>query len=335
MARDTLELGEATAKSAGLTYVNDHDPGIARQGADYLAPDGKPLRDEAALARIRKLAIPPAWTDVWICLDERGHIQAVGRDARGRKQYRYHDEWSAARGEHKFHRMLAFGRALPKLRARVETDLARHGLPREKVLAAAVRLLEITLIRVGNEEYARANKSFGLTTLRKRHMTLSGAGAVFEFRGKSGKSHRTGFRSRRLARVLKHCQELRGQRLFQYVDEAGERRHVESDDVNAYLREAMGEDFSAKDFRTWAATLAAARALCIEGARCDGSRSKQTVTTCVKAVAGLLGNTATVCRASYIHPAVFEAFDEGRLSASLSGEADIAERALLRLLKDP
>jgi DNA topoisomerase-1 len=338
MARDTLELGEETAKSAGLAYVTDHDPGvrrvIGRQGADYLTPDGRPLRDEATLDRIRKLAIPPAWTDVWICPDERGHIQAVGRDARGRKQYRYHDDWSAARGEHKFHRMLAFGRALPKLRARIEADLARKGLPREKVLAAAVRLLEITLIRVGNDEYARTNKSFGLTTLRKRHMTLSGAGAVFEFRGKSGKSHRTGFRSRRLARVLKRCQELRGQRLFQYVDEAGERRNVESDDVNAYLREAMGGDFSAKDFRTWAATLAAARALCLESARCDGSRSKQTVNTCVKAVAGLLGNTAAVCRASYIHPAVFEAFEDGRLAPSLSGEADAAERALLRMLKD-
>jgi DNA topoisomerase-1 len=338
MARDTLELGEETAKSAGLAYVNDHDPGARRvtdrQGTDYFDPDGKPLRDEAALARIRKLAIPPAWTGVWICPDERGHIQAVGRDARGRKQYRYHDDWSAARGEHKFHRMLAFGRALPKLRARIEADLARKGLPREKVLAAAVRLLEITLIRVGNDEYARANKSFGLTTLRKRHMTLSGAGAVFEFKGKSGKSHRTGFRSRRLAGVLRRCQDLRGQRLFQYIDETCERGHVESDDVNAYLREAMGEDFSAKDFRTWAATLAAARALCLESARCDGSRSNQVVNTCVKAVAGLLGNTAAVCRASYIHPSVFVAFDEGRLSPSLSAEADAAERALLRLLKD-
>ena len=270
---------------------------------------------------------------MWISPEERGHIQAIGRDVKGRKQYRYHDDWQAARGEHKFHRMQAFGRALPKLRERVEADLARKGLPREKVLAAAVRLLEMTLIRVGNDEYAKANKSFGLTTLRKRHMTLSGAGAVFEFRGKSGKSHRTGFSSRRLARVLKRCQELPGQRLFQYIDEDGQRGHVSSDDVNAYLREAMGEDFSAKDFRTWAATLAAARALCLESARCDGSRSKQTVNTCVKAVAGLLGNTAAVCRASYIHPSVFEAFEAGQLSPSLAKEADAAERALLRMLK--
>src|ERR1700761_2267301 len=310
MARDTLELGEATAKSAGLTYVNDHDPGIGRKigrhGADYVDPDGKAIRDEAALARIRKLAIPPAWTDVWISPDERGHIQAVGRDARGRKQYRYHDDWRAARDEHKFHRMLAFGRALPKLRERVEADLARRGLPREKVLAAVVRLLEMTLIRVGNDEYAKANKSFGLTTMRKRHVTLSGAGAVFEFKGKSGKSHRTGFRNRRLRAVLKRCQDLRGQRLFQYVDETGARRNIESGDVNAYLHEAMGEDFSAKDFRTWAATLAAARALCLETAEGGAAHPKKTIVTCVKAVAGLLGNTPTVCRASYIHPTVFE-----------------------------
>lgn len=338
MARDTVELGEATAKSAGLTYVNDHDPGIrrtrGRRGAAYCAPNGKPLRDEAALARIRKLAIPPAWTDVWISPDARGHIQAVGRDARGRKQYRYHDDWQAARGEHKFHRMLAFGRALPKLRERIEADLARKGLPREKVLGAAVRLLEITLIRVGNDEYVRANKSFGLTTLRKRHVTLSSAGAVFEFKGKSGKSHRTVFHDRRLARLLRHCEELPGQRLFQYLDEAGERRHVASDDVNAYLREAMGEDFSAKDFRTWAATLAAARALCLQAAEDGAAHPQQAIATCVKAVASLLGNTAAVCRAAYIHPSVFEAFETGRLSPSLAKQADAAERALLRLLAD-
>ncbi len=337
MARDSVELGEATAKSAGLTYVNDHEPGIrriaSRGGVGYVDPNGKPVRDETALARIRKLAIPPAWADVWICPDARGHIQAVGRDARGRKQYRYHDDWSAARGEHKFHRMLAFGRALPRLRERIEGDLARKGLPREKVLAGAVRLLEITLIRVGNDEYARANKSFGLTTLRKRHVTLSGAGVVFEFKGKSGKAHRTGFRDRRLARLLRRCEELPGQRLFQYVDETGARHCVASDDVNAYLREAMGEDFSAKDFRTWAATLAAARALRLQTA--DGAaHPKQAVNTCVRAVAGLLGNTAAVCRASYIHPAVFEAFEAGQLAPSLAREADAAERALLRLLAE-
>ncbi len=339
MARDVAEIGSETAADAGLKYVHDHDPGIRRIGRagrfDYRDPHGHLVRDEATLERIRRLVIPPAWTDVWICPSRRGHIQAVGRDARCRKQYRYHDDWRATRDTHKYHRMAAFGRALPKLRARVDADLARSGLPREKVLAAAVRLMAITLIRVGNDEYARANKSFGLTTLRKRHLTLNGGGAELAFRGKSGKEQRTGFHDRRLARILRRCEELPGQRLFQYLDEAGERRHVESQDVNAYLREAMGEDFSAKDFRTWAATLAAAQALCLEGAAEDRPPSKATVTTCVKAVAGLLGNTPTVCRASYIHPCVFEAYEARRLSPDLTAERAKAERALLRLLSRP
>ena len=335
MARDMAEVGVETAKIAGLVYVDDHDQGIRRDivrgGAGYFDADGRPVRDAETLERIRALVIPPAWTKVWVCPDPRGHIQAVGRDAKGRKQYKYHPLWRAVRDEAKYHRMAAFGRALPKLRARMAADLARHGLPREKVLAAAVRLLEITLIRVGNDEYAKANKSFGLTTLRKRHLKLNGAGAVFEFRGKSGKDHRTGFRDRRLARVLRRCQELPGQRLFQYVDEGGQRHHVGSDDVNGYLRDAMGEDFSAKDFRTWAATFSAARGLCLMAAAGAASR-KQTVNTCVKAVAGLLGNTPAVCRASYIHPCVFEAFEAGRLSPDLAKEAAAAERALLRML---
>jgi DNA topoisomerase-1 len=335
MATDAAALAIETAKSAGLTYVNDHDPGIRRvigpDGANYMDAEGRPVRDEETLERIRKLSIPPAWTSVWICPDSRGHIQAVGRDARGRKQYRYHADWRASRDELKFHRMQAFGAALPKLRARVEADLVRPGLPREKVLAATVRLLEITLIRVGNDEYVKANRSFGLTTLRKRHVTLSGTGAVFEFRGKAGKVHRTGFRDRRLARVLRRCQELPGQRLFQYVDEAGERRSVESDDVNAYLREALGGDFTAKDFRTWAATLSAARALCMAASE-DERPAKKTVATCVKAVAGLLGNTAAVCKTSYIHPQVFEAYLAGSLPDDLAAETESAERALLRLL---
>jgi DNA topoisomerase-1 len=339
MARDVAEVGVEAARSAGLVYVNDQDRGLRRiihkSGADYLDPKGRPVRDPETLERIRRLAIPPAWNDVWISPSPRGHIQAVGRDARGRKQYRYHADWRVERDAHKYHRMAAFGRALPRLRERIAGDLAKPGLPREKVLAAAVRLLEITLIRVGNDEYARANKSFGLTTLRKRHMTLSTAGAVFEFRGKSGKDHRTGFRDRRLARVLRRCQHLPGQRLFQYVDETGERRHVESDDVNAYLREAMGEDFSAKDFRTWAATLSAARALCLESAEDGHTPTKRTVATCVKAVAGLLGNTPTVCRASYIHPCVFEAYEDGRLAPDLIGETAKAERALIAMLNAP
>jgi DNA topoisomerase-1 len=333
------ETGIETARSAGLTYVNDHDLSIrrvtSRRRADYIDAADRPMRDAATLERIHKLVIPPAWTEVWICPDPRGHIQAVGRDARGRKQYRYHPDWRALRDTDKYHRMVAFGRALPRLRQRVEADLARPGLPREKVIAAAVRLLEITLIRVGNDEYAKANKSFGLTTLRKRHVTLSSAGAVFEYRGKSGKDHRTGFHDRRLARVLRRCEELPGQRLFQYVDEAGQRHHVESGDVNAYLHEALGDDFSAKDFRTWAGTLAAARGLCLLAAEDGHTPSKEAVATCVKAVAGLLGNTAAVCRASYIHPWVFEAYEGGRLSADLAGEAADAERALLDLLDGP
>ncbi|HEY1753173.1 MAG TPA: DNA topoisomerase IB [Caulobacteraceae bacterium] len=340
MARDVAELGIETAKSAGLKYVDDQDRGLSRvvdrHGARYFDEDGREVRGEAELARIRKLAIPPAWTDVWICADPRGHIQAVGRDAKGRKQYRYHADWRAVRDEHKYHRMAAFGRALPRLRERVAADLAKPGLPREKALAAAVRLLEITLIRVGNDEYAKANKSFGLTTLRKRHVTLSSAGAVFEFRGKSGKDHRTGFRDRRLARVLRLCEELPGQRLFQYVDADGVRRHVESDDVNEYLREALGDDFSAKDFRTWAGTLSAARGLCLLAAEAEGQKpTKKAITTCVKAVAGLLGNTAAVCRAAYIHPWVFEAYEAGQLSPELAGEPAAAEAALLALLDPP
>jgi DNA topoisomerase-1 len=335
MARDAADLAVETAKNAGLTYVNDHEPGIRRvmdrDGVDYLDAEGRPIRAPDTLERIRRLAIPPAWTCVWICPNPRGHIQAVGRDAKGRKQYRYHADWRSQRDELKFHRMLDFGAALPRLRARVEADLARPGLPREKVLAATVRLLEITLIRVGNDEYAKSNKSFGLTTLRKRHVSLSGAGAIFEFRGKAGKIHRTGFRDRRLARVLRRCQELPGQRLFQYVGEEGERHNVESGDLNAYLREALGGDFTAKDFRTWAATLSAARALCMAAGE-DERPTKKTMATCVKAVAGLLGNTAPVCKASYIHPWVFEAYLAGELSDDLAAETEAAEQALLRLL---
>ncbi|HEX3919260.1 MAG TPA: DNA topoisomerase IB [Caulobacteraceae bacterium] len=337
MASGTVEIGVLTAKSAGLTYVDDQDRGIHResspQGVRYLDDDGRPVRDPATLERIAALVIPPAWTEVWICPDPRGHIQAVGRDARGRKQYKYHADWRAVRDTDKYARMADFGRALPRLRDRVDADLARPGLPREKVLAAAVRLLEITLIRVGNDEYAKANKTFGLTTLRKRHVSLSGAGAVFEFRGKSGKQHKTGFRDRRLARVLRRVQDLPGQRLFKYVDEAGVRHNVESSDVNDYLREALGEEFSAKDFRTWAATLSAARGLCLLSDEEGHTPTRKAITTCVKAVAGLLGNTPTVCRASYIHPWIFEAYTEGRLPPELARDTDAAEQALLGLLE--
>ena len=333
----TLQPELLEPADTGLVHVRDDDPGIRRKtsatGFSYLGPDGKPVKDEATLERIRKLAIPPAWTEVWISPDPRGHIQAVGRDQKGRKQYRYHERWRQVRDSHKYDRVIAFGRALPKLRRRVEADLARRGLPREKVLAAVVRVMEITLIRVGNPEYARQNKSFGLTTLRDRHARIGSRQAIFEFRGKSGKIHRTGFQDRRLARIVKACQDLPGQRLFQYVDEDGQRRAVESADVNRYIRETLGEDFSAKDFRTWAGTVAAARALVASEPCASAAQAKRTLNTCVKAVAGLLGNTAAVCRGAYIHPAVLEAYAGGELNLKPAKDDRAFELAVLRFLE--
>lgn len=327
----------ADLRAARLTYVSDFDPGIRRKtaghGFNYLDPNGKPVTDEATLDRIRKLAIPPAWTDVWIAPTERGHIQAIGRDVRGRKQYRYHERWREVRDGGKFDRLIAFGRALPKLRKQVDRDLARRGLPREKVLAAVIRVMEITLIRIGNEEYAKANRSFGLTTLRDRHARIGSQSAAFEFRGKSGKVHKTGFSDRRLARVVKACQDLPGQRLFQYLNEDGQRHSVESADVNAYLRDVLGEDFSAKDFRTWAGTLAAARALVALAEGATESEAKRNVVTCVKAVAGVLGNTPAVCRKAYIHPAILEAYEAGKLSLKDTASDRAFELAVLKLLE--
>jgi len=334
MPRDTIDFPSA---SAGLLYVNDDDPGLRRvkagDGFAYRDSDGERVDDDATLERIRLLAIPPAWTDVWICPSPRGHIQATGRDQKGRKQYRYHEAWRRDRDGLKFGRMIAFGRALPKLRARVEADLARRGLPRDKVIAAVVRLMELTLIRVGNEEYAQANKSFGLTTLRDRHAKLSSVGGTFQFKGKSGKVHVTGFRDKRLARIVKACQDVPGQRLFQYLDDDGQRRSVESADVNAYIRAAIGEDFSAKDFRTWAGTLAAARALCLVPKAASATEAKRNVNTCVKAVAGLLGNTAAVCRGSYIHPLVLEAYQQGVLPLKPGRSERAFELAVIRFLE--
>ena len=340
MARDVPDqpVPPGELKAAGLVYASDLDPGIRRRkaghGFNYLDADGKPVTDEPTLDRIRKLAIPPAWTDVWIAPTERGHIQATGRDARGRKQYRYHERWREARDSGKYDRLIAFGRALPKLRARVEHDLARHGLPREKVLAAVIRVMEITLIRVGNEEYVKANKSFGLTTLRDRHAKIGTAKAVFEFRGKSGKLHKTGFSDRRLARIVKACQDLPGQRLFQYLDHDGQRHSVESADVNAYMHEVLGEDFSAKDFRTWAGTLAAARALILLPECVGDGEAKKNAVTCVKAVAGVLGNTPAVCRKAYIHPAVLEAYEAGELALKAGASDRAFELAVLRFLEE-
>jgi DNA topoisomerase-1 len=324
---------------ADIVYVSDQEPGLRRRRAGkgfcYLAPDGTPVRDKEALTRIRKLAIPPAWTDVWISPDPRGHIQATGRDARGRKQYRYHDAWSTSRAENKYGRMPAFGRALPTIRERVEADLGRRGLSREKVLATVVRLLELTLIRVGNQEYAKQNKSYGLTTLHKRHVDVDGAALMFHFKGKSGVVRKTTVKDRRLARILRGFEELPGQHLFKYRDESGELVPVESADVNAYIREIAGEDFSAKDFRTWAGTVSAARALRALPPPETKTQTKKAVTVCVKAVSGLLGNTPTVCRTSYVHPKVFEAYAEGLLAEAFPDPEDPGfEDALIAFLEN-
>jgi DNA topoisomerase I len=327
----------ASARNAGLRYVEDGTRGLKRRvgsdGFDVLAPNGRPIRDLRTLRRVRALAIPPAWQDVWICLDPRGHIQATGRDARGRKQYRYHARWSAFREDTKFARLTQFCRSLPRIRDRVEADLAGPGLSHDKVLATVVRLLELTLIRVGNDEYARANKSFGLTTLRNRHVRADGSHLTFEFVGKSGVRHRTGVRDRRLARIIKQLHDLPGQRLFQYVDEGGERRQLGSADVNAYLKEASGENFTAKDFRTWAGTLAAAKALSLQPIPTTDREIRSATQLCVKATAGLLGNTPAVCRAAYIHPAVLRAYAEGTLPRALAtANGEALEAALLSFL---
>jgi DNA topoisomerase I len=312
-------------RAAGLRYVADSMPGIQRRragkGFSYRGPDGRLITDRAELARIKWLAIPPAWTDVWICPYRNGHLQATGFDARGRKQYRYHPGWRTTRDVAKFDRMLGFAEALPRIRARVAEDQARRGLPREKVLATVVRLLELTLIRVGNREYARANGSYGLTTMRDRHVDFGGTELVFEYRGKGGKPHRISLRDRRLARIVRSCKELPGQHLFQYLDENGERRAIGSADVNAYLEETAGQPFTAKDFRTWAGTVLAALALgASEGFETEAA-AKRNVTRAIEQVAAQLGNTVAVCRKSYIHPEVVECYLDGTLLRHLGEQA--------------
>ena len=321
----------ATAKEAGLRYVSDAKPGIRRKrvgkGWSYVGPDGTPIRDRKERQRIASLAIPPAYTDVWISPWANGHIQATGRDARGRKQYRYHPRWREARDETKYGRMIAFAQGLPALRAAIDRDLAAPGLPRRKVLAAVVRLLEVSLIRVGNEEYARTNESFGLTTMRDEHVDVNGGTIRFEFRGKSGKEHSVDIRDRRLARIVQRCQDLPGQELFQYVDDDGERQTIDSGDVNAYLREITGQDFTAKDFRTWAGTVLAARALQEFEAFDSEAQAKRNIVEAIESVAERLGNTRAVSRQSYIHPAVLDAYLDGSLIHTLRrrAEAELAE----------
>ncbi len=321
--------GETAARIAGLRYVDDSRPGIRRRkrgrSFSYVRADGRMVTDAATLKRIRSLAIPPAWTEVWICPTPNGHIQATGRDAKGRKQYRYHARWREVRDETKYHRMLAFGRALPGIRTHVAQDLARPGLAREKVLAAVVRLLETTFIRVGNEEYARKNDSFGLTTLRDEHAEIAGSTLEFHFRGKSGVEHHVRLRDRKLARIVRQCQDLPGQVLFQYLGQDGERHSISSCDVNDYLREISGEDFTAKDFRTWAGTVLAFHALrkCLP---CETEReAKRQVVQVVKDVAKRLGNTPAVCRKGYIHPAVLETFLDGTTRPTLGAVCQEAD----------
>jgi len=328
----TAEAREAAA-CAGLLYVSDEEPGIRRRragkGFTYTWPDGAKVTEEETLARIRKLAIPPAYTDVWICTDPDGHLQATGRDARGRKQYRYHPRWTELREGTKYGRMLEFCRALPRIRARVDEDLSRRGLPREKVLATVVRLLEATLIRIGNESYARENKSYGLTTLRDRHADIDGSEVRFEFKGKSGKVWNVSLKDRRLAHVVRACRDVPGDELFQYVDEDGQRHAVTSGDVNDYLRAITGEDFTAKDFRTWSGTVLAAMALKEFESVDSTAKAKRNVTRAIEQVAARLGNTASVCRKSYVHPEIVDAYLEGHLLDALKAEVERDLRAEL------
>jgi DNA topoisomerase I len=318
-----------SAKAAGLRYVTDDGPGIRRRkrgkGFSYLLPNGGTVQSAKELERIRKLAIPPAWTDVWICPVPNGHLQATGRDARGRKQYRYHAEWRNVRDETKFGRMVLFGEALPKIRERIEEDLSQRGLPRTKVLAAVVKLLETTLIRVGNREYMKQNNSYGLTTLRDGHVDIEGSKIRFEFRGKSGKDHSVEIQDRRLARVVRQCRDLPGQTLFQYLDETGERQKVLSEDVNAYLREISGEDFTAKDFRTWGGTVLMLSALMQIGLCESEKEATRAVVQAVKDVAANLGNRPAICRKYYIHPVVIETFVQGELIDALEGAVEESE----------
>jgi DNA topoisomerase I len=336
-----------SAKAAHLRYVACEGPGISRKrrgkGFCYAGPDLKLVRDKAALQRIRSLAIPPAWRNVWICPFADGHIQAVGRDAKGRKQYRYHPRYREVRDATKFHRLLAFGAALPKIREQVSGDLSLPGLPQRKVVAAVVRLLDETCIRVGNEEYARANKSFGLTTLRDRHASVRGEMLHFRFRGKSNQEHDITLRDRRLARVVKRCQDLPGQDLFQYQLENGERIKVTSSDVNEYLREITRQDFTAKDFRTWHGTGHMARQLALCGPGGSEREIQRNMVEAVKLTAKHLGNRPAACRKYYIHPAVLASYAEQTIfsaipksalhGASARNKLGSLERAVLRLVR--
>ena len=335
----------AAANDAGLYYVNDDRPGYSRRtngsGFKYLDTEAKHIRDKQRLLRIKRLAIPPAWTNVWICPLPHGHIQATGRDVRGRKQYRYHDRWREVRDENKFGRLAEFAQALPKIRRRVARDIRLAGLPREKVVATVVRLLERTFIRIGNEEYARENKSFGITTMRDRHVTVKGSHLRFRFRGKSGRQHEVDVTDRQVATIVSRCQDLPGQDLFQYVSDEGDARDITSQDVNDYLRQVSGDDFTAKDFRTWAGTLLTAIGLSVQPKFESKTQAKANIKNAVSAAAEILGNTPAICRKCYVHPVVIEAYLNGRSIAGLTSarkstgrwDRRAAEKGVLKFLR--
>jgi DNA topoisomerase-1 len=314
------------AELAGLVYVSDQKPGISRRGqgdgVSYVAPNGKIIAQEATLERIRSLAVPPAYTDVWICSDPNGHIQATGRDAKGRKQYRYHPRFRDFRDSTKFEHMLSFAQALPAIRAKVAEHMAQRGLTREKVLATVVHLLETTMIRVGNDDYAKKNKSYGLTTLRDRHVAIDGSELKFRFKGKSGKSWNLKIKDRRVAKIVKACQDLPGQELFQYVDEEGDVRDVTSSDVNAYLREVAGIDITAKDFRTWTGTVLAALALAEFQSVDTQAAAKKNVRAAIETVSVRLGNTPAVCRKCYVHPEILNCYLDQQLVLEIEEEIE-------------
>lgn len=318
-----------SAKEAGLRYVSDAKPGIRRKrcgkGFRYIDPAGATVRDPQTLARIRSLVIPPAWKDVWISTDPKGHLQATGRDAKGRKQSKYHPRWREVRDETKYERMLLFGAALPRIREQVERDLALPGLPRRKVLATIVRLMEATLIRIGNAQYARENHSFGLTTMRSRHVQVNGSTVTFKFQGKSGVRHSIDVNDRRLARIVQRCQDIPGYELFQYIDSDGEHHTIDSADVNEYLRELSDQDFTAKDFRTWAGSVLACRILREFEQFGSETQAKKNIVQAIQAVAKRLGNTPSVCRKCYIHPAVLECYMAGEIVRLIENQAEQQE----------
>ena len=334
---DSAEPLVQEAREAGLHYSTDEDPGFTRklQGNhfSFFRVNGTRIRDAATTARIRKLAIPPAYTKVWICPDERGHLQATGRDARGRKQYRYHPFWRAQRDETKFQHMLEFAKALPKIRRRVTRDLRLPGSPREKILATVVRLLETTVIRVGNDEYARENHSYGLTTMRNRHVEAKRSGDItFTFRGKSGKHHEIELHDPRLAKIIRRCQEMPGQELFSYLED-GATKNVSSQDVNDYLREITGSDFTAKDFRTWIGTVLAATAFQEFAGVTSERQARKNANMVIESVAKILGNTPAVCRKAYVHPEIIQSYFEGKTIETLKQRVSENLGSALRQLK--